>query len=40
MLFTRTAYGKYKDLTKRTHSDKVLRGKAFKFASNPKYDEY
>ena len=32
------AYGKYKDLTKRTQSDKVLRDKAFKIASNPKYD--
>ena len=32
------ARGKYKDLTKRTHSDKVLRHKAFKIASNPKYD--
>ena len=30
------AYGKFKDLTKRTESDKVLRGKAFKIASNPK----
>ena len=34
------AYGKYKDLTKRTESDKVLRDKAFKIASNPKYDGY
>ena len=25
-------YGKYKDLTKRTQSDKVFRGKAFKIA--------
>ena len=32
------AYGKCKDLTKRAQSDKVLRGKAFKIASNPKYD--
>ena len=29
------AYGKYKDLTKRTQSDKVLRNKAFEIASNP-----
>ena len=29
------AYGKYKDLTKRTESDKVLRDKALKIASNP-----
>ena len=34
------AYGKYKDLTKRTQSDKVLRDKAFEIASNPKYDGY
>ena len=33
-------YGKCKDLTKRTQSDKVLRDKAFKIASNPKYDGY
>ena len=32
------AFGKYKDLTKRTQSVKVLKDKAFKFASNPKYD--
>ena len=30
--------GKYKDLTDRTESDKVLRHKAFKIASNPKYN--
>ena len=34
------AYGKYKNLAKRTQSDKVLRDKAFKIASNPKYDAY
>ena len=34
------AYGKYKYLTKRTQSDKVLRDKAFKIASNPIYDGY
>ena len=34
------AYGKSKDLFKRTQSDKVLRDKAFKIASNPKYDVY
>ena len=34
------AYGKYKDLTKRTQSDKVLRDKAFEIASNPKCDGY
>ena len=34
------AYGKTKDLTKRTQSDKVLKDKAFKTASDPKYDGY
>ena len=34
------AYGKYKDFTKRTQSDKVLRDKAFEIASNPEYDGY
>ena len=33
-----TTYGKSKDLAKRTQSDKVLRDKAFKIASDPKYD--
>ena len=34
------AYGKSKDLTKRTQSDQVLRNKAFKIASNLKCDGY
>ena len=34
------AYGKYKDLNKRTHLDKVLRDKAFEIASNLGYDVY
>ena len=34
------AYGKSKDLIKRTQSDKVLKDKAFEIASNPKYDGY
>ena len=34
------AYGKPKDLAKRTQSDKVLRNKTFKNASDPKYDGY
>ena len=34
------AYGKSKDLKKRTQSDKVLRDKAFKIASDPNYDGY
>ena len=33
-------YGKSKYLTKRTKSDKVLRDKAFKIVSVPKYDDY
>ena len=33
-------YGKSKDLVKRTQSDKVLKDKAFKIVSNPKYDGY
>ena len=35
-----TAYGKSKDLAKRTQSDKVLRDKAFEIASDLKYDGY
>ena len=34
------AYGDFKDLTKRTAADKVLRNKAFKIASDQKYDGY
>ena len=34
------AYGQSKDLAKITQSDKVLRNKAFKIASDPKYDGY
>ena len=34
------AYGKSKDLAKRTQSDKVLRDKTFKMSSDPKYDSY
>ena len=34
------AYGQSKDLTKITQSDKVLRDKAFKITSDPKYDGY
>ena len=34
------AYGDFKDLKKRTFSDKVLRDKAFNVAKNPKYDGY
>ena len=34
------AYGKSKDLVKRTQSNKVLKDKAFKFANDPKYEGY
>ena len=34
------AYGKSRDLEKRTQSDKVLRDKVFKIVSNPNYDGY
>ena len=34
------AYGKCKDLERRTQSDKVLKDKAFAITSNPKYDGY
>ena len=34
------AYGDFKDLERRTFSDKVLRDKAFNIAKNPKYDGY
>ena len=33
-------YGKSKELVKRTQSDKVLSDKAFKIASDPRYDGY
>ena len=35
-----TVYVKSKDLVKRTQSDNVLKYKAFKIASDPKYDGY
>ena len=34
------AYGDFKDLQRRTQSDKVLKDKAFEIESNPKYDGY
>ena len=34
------AYGDFKDLTRRTASDKILRDKAFNIAKNPKCDGY
>ena len=34
------AYGDFKDLKRRTQSDKVLKDKAFAIARNSKYDGY
>ena len=34
------AYKDFKDLARRTASDKVLKDKTFNIAKNPKYDEY
>ena len=34
------AYGDFKDLTRRTASDKILHDKAFRIAKNLKYDGY
>ena len=34
------AYGDFKDLTKRTASDKIFPDKAFNIAKNPRYDGY
>ena len=34
------AYGDFKDLTRRTAADKVLRNKAFNIAKDPKYHGY
>ena len=34
------AYEDFKDLTRRTTSDKMLRNKPFSIAKNPKYDGY
>ena len=34
------AYGDFKDLTRRTGSDKIFHYKAFNIAKNTKYDEY
>ena len=33
-------YGDFKDLKRRTFSDKVLRDKTFNIAKNPKYNGY
>ena len=34
------AYGDFKDLARRTASDKVLKDEAFNFAKNPQYNGY
>ena len=34
------AYGDFKDLTRRTASDKILHDGAFNIGKNPKYDGY
>ena len=34
------AYRDFKDLTRRTDFDKILRNKVFNIAKNPKYDRY
>ena len=39
-MFSTWAYGNFKDLARRTASNKVLRGKAFNIAKNHKYNGY
>ena len=34
------AYGDFKDLTRRTASNKILRDKAFNIPKSPKYDGF
>ena len=34
------AYGDFKDLSRKTASDKILHNKTFNIAKSPKYDEY
>ena len=34
------AYGDFKDLSRKTASDKILHNKTFNTAKSPKYDEY
>ena len=38
--FQQMDYGDFKDLIRRTVSDKILHDKAFNIAKNPKYDGY
>ena len=37
---TDMAYGEFKNLTRRTASDEILRDKAFNIAKNQQYDDY
>ena len=39
-MFSILAYGDFKNLTRRTASDKILSDKAFNIAKNPKHDGY
>ena len=39
-MFSTLAYGGFKDLTRKTASDKILRDKAFNIAKNPKHNGY
>ena len=39
-MFSILAYGDFKDLTRRTASNKILSDKAFNIAKNPKHDGY
>ena len=34
------SYGDFKDLTRKTASDKILRDKVFNISKNPKYNIY
>ena len=40
MFSTWHVHGDFKDLIRRTTSEKILRDKAFNIAKNPKYDGY
>ena len=40
MISTWRNYPDFKDLTRRTASDKILRDEAFNFAKSPKHDGY
>ena len=40
IVFSTMAYGDFKDLERKTASDKFLRDKAYNIAKTPKYDRY